>query len=57
MPEARAAFEKKFNNGRDQFDREVLNPAGIDLTFDAARMLGLDYLENAWVTIFIDKLP
>lgn len=57
MPEARAAFEKDFNNGRDQFDREVLNPAGIDLTFEAARMLGLDYLENAWVTIFIDKLP
>jgi hypothetical protein len=33
MPEARAAFEKDFNNGRDQFDREVLNPVGVDLTF------------------------
>ena len=57
MPEARAAYEKNFNNGRDQFDREVLNPAGIDLTFEAAKMLGLEYLENAWVTIFIDRLP
>ena len=57
MPEAQAAFERNFNNGRDQFGRIVLNPAGIDLTFEAAKMLGLKYLENAWVTIFIDTLP
>jgi hypothetical protein len=57
MPEARAAFERNFNNGLDQFGRKVLNPAGVDLTFEAAKMLGLEYLENAWVTIFIDKLP
>jgi len=57
MPEARAAFERNFNNGLDQFGRTVLNPAGVDLTFEAAQMLGLGYLENAWVTIFIDKLP
>jgi len=57
MPEAQAAFERNFNNGRDQFGRIVLNPAGIDLTFEAAKMLGLNYLENAWITIFIDTLP
>jgi hypothetical protein len=57
MPEARAAFERNYNNGLDQFDRTVLNPAGIDLTIEAAKLLGLDYLENAWVTIYIDNLP
>ena len=39
------------------YSKTDLNPAGVDLTFEAAKMLGLEYLENAWVTIFIDKLP
>ncbi|MDY6821443.1 MAG: hypothetical protein SVN78_07475 [Deferribacterota bacterium] len=57
MPEAMAAFNEDFNDGLDQFGREVLNPAGIDLSIEAAKKLGLEYLENAWVTIYIDELP
>ncbi len=35
----------------DQFGRCVLNPAGIDLSIEAAKQLGLGSLENAWVTV------
>jgi len=55
MPEARAAFERNYNNGLDQFGRQVLNAAGIDLTFEAAEKLGLGFLENAWVTVVFDN--
>jgi len=50
VPQAQMAHLKGFNDGRDQFDREVLNPAGIDLS-DAVYhdVLGLD--ENAWVQV------
>lgn len=37
--------------GADQFGRCVLNPAGIDLSIEAAKQLGLGHLENAWVTV------
>lgn len=37
--------------GADQFGRCVLNPAGIDLSFEAAKQLGLATLENAWLTV------
>ncbi len=37
--------------GADQFGRCVLNPAGIDLSVEAAKQLGLGNLENAWVTV------
>ena len=37
--------------GADQFGRCVLNPAGIDLSIEAAKRLGLGNLENAWVTV------
>ncbi len=37
--------------GSDQFGRCVLNPAGIDLSVEAAKQLGLGNLENAWVTV------
>jgi hypothetical protein len=37
--------------GADQFGRCVLNPAGIDLSIEAAKQLGLGNLENAWVTV------
>jgi hypothetical protein len=30
-PEAQAAYQNRYNNGKDQFGRTVLNPAGIDL--------------------------
>jgi hypothetical protein len=38
-------------DGADQFNRCVLNPAGIDLSIEAAKQLGLGNLENAWVTV------
>ena len=66
-PEAQAAFYDNYNlksnckdldqkpttnsDGADQFDRCVLNPAGIDLSVAAATQLGLGNLENAWVTV------
>jgi hypothetical protein len=37
--------------GADQFGRCVLNPAGIDLSVEAARQLGLGYLQNEVVTV------
>lgn len=37
--------------GADQFGRCVLNPAGFDLSVEAAKQLGLGNLENGWVTV------
>lgn len=37
--------------GADQFGRCVLNPAGIDLSTNAAAGLGLGPGQNAWVTV------
>jgi hypothetical protein len=51
MPEAQAAYFDNYNDGLDQFGREVLNPAGIDLTPAVAEDLGLEYLENAWISV------
>ncbi|MDP8951302.1 MAG: hypothetical protein M3N18_03515 [Actinomycetota bacterium] len=50
-PEAQAAYYNNFNNGRDEFGRKVLNPAGVDLTPRAARGLGLRKYQNAWVYV------
>lgn len=66
VPEAQAAFNQDYNakpcknldgtpsgrvDGADQFDRCVLNPAGIDLSVAAAAQLGLGPLENANVSV------
>jgi hypothetical protein len=51
QPEAQAAYFREYNRGKDQFGREVLNPAGVDLTPAAARKLGLDKYQNAWVDV------
>ncbi len=66
LPESEAAFQQDYNtkpcknlngtpsgrsDGADQFDRCVLNPAGIDLSVAAAAQLGLGYLKNEWVTV------
>lgn len=51
IPEAQAAFYDNYNRGKDEFGREVLNPAGADLTPAAAAQLGLRKYENAWVTV------
>jgi hypothetical protein len=50
-PEAQAAYFREYNRGKDEFGREVLNPAGVDLTPAAARRLGLDRYQNAWVDV------
>lgn len=50
-PEAEAAYFDNYNHGEDQFGREVLNPAGVDLTPRAAKRLGLRRYQNAWVKV------
>lgn len=49
-PEAQAAYENNYNGGKDQFGREVANPAGIDLA-DGTFWDGLKLTNNAWVTV------
>jgi hypothetical protein len=53
LPEAQAAFQDNYNRGKDEFGREVLNPAGIDITPLVAREAGLDRYENAWVYVYV----
>jgi hypothetical protein len=50
-PEAQVAYYQNFNKGKDEFGREVLNPAGVDLAPDVARSLGLEEHQNAWVYV------
>jgi hypothetical protein len=50
-PEAQVAYYQNFNRGKDEFGREVLNPAGVDLTPDVARSMGLKKHQNAWVYV------
>ena len=39
VPEAAAAYYDNYNRGKDQFGREVLNPAAIDITPAVARRM------------------
>lgn len=48
-PEAQAAYEDGYNGGRDEFGRQVLNPAGIDLADGTFHNVGLN--DNGWVTV------
>ena len=50
-PEAQVAYYQNFNQGEDEFGREVLNPAGVDVTPDVARSIGLKKYQNAWVYV------
>jgi hypothetical protein len=50
-PEAQAAYFREYNRGKDEFGREVLNPAGVDLTPRVARALGLKQYQNAWIYV------
>jgi hypothetical protein len=50
-PQAQVAYYQNFNKGEDEFGREVLNPAGVDLTPDVARSMGLKKYQNAWVWV------
>jgi hypothetical protein len=50
-PAAQVAYYQNFNEGKDEFGREVLNPAGVDVTQDVARSMGLKKHQNAWVWV------
>jgi hypothetical protein len=50
MPQAQAAYHDDYHDGVDQFGREVLNPAGIDLA-DGTFWDGLGLRHNSWVTV------
>jgi hypothetical protein len=50
LPEAQAAYESKYNGGKDQFGRSVSNPAGIDLADGTIRQ-GLDLSSSGWVDV------
>lgn len=50
-PEAQAAYYSNFNGGKDEFGRQVLNPAGVDLTPAAARGLNLRKYASGWVYV------
>ena len=41
VPEAQAAFYDNYHKGKDQFGREVVNPAGMDITPAVARKMHL----------------
>ncbi|MFE0413868.1 hypothetical protein [Streptomyces tendae] len=49
LPEAQAAYEEGYNGGRDEFGRDVANPAGIDLADGTFYNVGLN--DNGWVTV------
>lgn len=52
ISEARAAYFHNYHHGKDQFGRNVLNPASIDLTPAVARRLGLKKYQNAKIHVF-----
>lgn len=57
IPEAFAAFNDDYNDGKDQFGRIILNPAGIDLSTKAAKKLGYETYESEWVDVRYEYLP
>jgi hypothetical protein len=50
VPQAQAAKQDGHNDGKDQYGRTVLNPAGIDLA-DGLFLDGLALKNNEWVTV------
>ena len=50
LPQAQAAYKEDYNDGKDQSDRKVLNPAGIDLA-DGLFWDALGLKDNSWVTV------
>ncbi|MCD2196456.1 hypothetical protein LQ327_24070 [Actinomycetospora endophytica] len=49
-PQAQAAFQQRYNGGKDGFGRAVVNPAGIDLA-DGTFYNDLGLRDNGWVTV------
>ena len=50
LPQSQAADQSGYNGGHDQFGREVVNPAGIDLA-DGTFWDALGLKDNAWVEV------
>lgn len=50
VPEAQAAFTRGYHHGKDQYGREVSNPAGIDLA-DGTFWDGLKMADNGYVDV------
>jgi hypothetical protein len=50
LPQAQAAKQDGYHDGKDQFGRTVRNPAGIDLA-DGLFWDALGLTDNAWVTV------
>lgn len=50
LPQAQAAHRNGYNGGRDQYERRVRNPAGIDLA-DGTFWDALQLTDNSWVTV------
>lgn len=57
MPEAYAAYYNNYNGGKNDNDRIVTNPAGIDLCLTVAKSLGFSTNGSGWVTVNMSKLP
>lgn len=49
-PQAQAAYKDNYNGGKDQYDRKVANPAGIDLG-DGVFWDDLGLKDNSYVTV------
>jgi hypothetical protein len=50
LPQAEAAFQDRYNGGKDEFGREVKNPAGIDLA-DGVFWDDLQMRDNDWIKV------
>jgi len=50
LPQAQAAFQDGYNGGKDEFGRQVKNPAGIDLA-DGIFWDDLQMRDNDWIKV------
>jgi len=50
LPQAQAAYKDGYNGGKDQYERKVANPAGIDLS-DGLFWDTLGLTNNSWVNV------
>lgn len=50
LPQAQAAFQDGYNGGKDEFGRQVKNPAGIDLA-DGIFWNDLQMRDNDWIEV------
>ena len=51
MPEAQAAYNDDYNNGRDQYDRIVTAQFAIDLGDGVGSAIGVEPGTNAWIDV------